>query len=337
MTATTCRGGWTWGLGALLLVACPLSEKESVAPVLVQQPATAARALPGPDWVRLLSWGDGPTGVGLRPSRLEQPAQGPSAVAVGPGGEAYLLDRLNRRVLQATEKATSVAAQVPEDAEDLAVGPDGALAAYSPLRARVWLFEAGVPAGEIAVDRALREIQGFCLGASRQVSVHNAYQETYLLGSPSVPQTLSSVLLTKRKGAFLQADGTGVAVLRRADGHPEVLLHRTEERTRVVKSHLLPEKVLAARLVGVADEVACLRLEQALAGPAFFVERRVICLDLGSGARRWEQALPAPGLYLPRRELALGGSPPRLVFIRPEEKGLRVHSWAIPTSVGGQP
>jgi hypothetical protein len=337
MTSMTYRRGRRWWLGALLFTACQVPAEESGAPSRAAQPAIAPAALPSPDWVQVLPWGNGAAQVGLRPSRLEQPALGASAVAVGPGGEVYVLDRLNRRVLLAAEKATSVAAQVPEDAEDLTVGPDGALAAYSPLRARVWIFEGGAPAGEVAVDRALRDLQGVRLGASRQVLVHNAHQETYAAGSPSLPRTLASVLMSKRKGAFLLADGTGVAVHRQADGRPEVLLLRTEERTRVIASHLLQEKVLAARIVGLAGGVACLRLEQAAPGPAFLVQRRAVCLDLRSGARLLERALPSPGLYLPRQELSLGGSPPRLVFVRPEEKGLRIDSWGIPTPAGGQP
>ncbi len=46
-----------------------------------------------------LTWGSGPEQVGLRPAATELPAEGPSAVAVGPSGEVVILDRLNDRIL----------------------------------------------------------------------------------------------------------------------------------------------------------------------------------------------------------------------------------------------
>ena len=282
------------------------------------------------DGSMLLSWGSGPAEVGLRPRRTDELAQGVSAVAVGFDGAVFLLDRLNGRVLRVVPGTGEVrqAAQLPEDAEDLAAGPQGAVAAYSPLRTRVWLRDRhGEPAGEVAVPRLFRQVRRVGLEGSLGVTLHDAHQETYRLGSPAAPLTLEAALSSKREGAFLLSDGTGVAV-RLNNGRPEVLQLQQGERARVKARHLLSRRVLAARVVGVSGQVVCLRLEQDGARPNE-IQRRVVCLNTTSGRLLFERELPPPGLYLPRRELALGGDPARLVLIHPQQRGLRLQSWRV--------
>jgi hypothetical protein len=285
-------------------------------------------ALRAPATEQLLPWGSGPAEVGLRPAVTEHPALGPSAIAVAPDGAPLVLDRLNRRVLRlaADGRPPQVAAQVPEDAEDLAVARDGTLALYSPWRARVWVHGGGTPV-EMAVPRQVREIRGVALGPSRQVLLHTAYQETFSLGSPSVPQTTTAILGQRREGEVLLADGRGAAVHLRPDGRPEVLLRRPGERLDSAARFGLPERVRAARVVGAAGRAVCLRLEQvdaqAAAGPAFTVQRQVVCHDVEGGARLLRRDLPAPGLYLPAREVAVGGSPARVAYLEATAAGLR--------------
>jgi len=226
-----------------------------------------------------------------------------------------------------------VAAVVPEDAEDLAVGADGTLALYSPWRARVWVYGGGAPV-EMAVPRLLRGIRGVALGPSRQVLLHTAYQETLSLGSPSLPQTPEAILAQKREGEVLLADGRGVAVRLQGDGRPEVLLRWPGERLDTAARFPLPERVLAARVVGAADRAVCLRLEQvdvrAAAGPGFTVQRQVVCHDVDSGARLLQRDLPAPGRYAPPREVAVGGVPARVAFMEAAREGLRVTVVPLP-------
>jgi hypothetical protein len=222
-----------------------------------------------------------------------------------------------------------VAALVPEDAEDLAVALDGTLALYSPWRARVWVHGGGAPVA-MAVPRPIREIRGVALGPSRQVLLHTAYQETFSLGSPSVPQTEAAILGQRREGAVRWGDGRGAAVHLLADGRPEVLLRRPGERLDAATRFALPERVLAARIVGAAGRAVCLRLEQAAAGTSFTVQRQVVCHDVDSGARLLQRDLPAPGLYLPAREVAVGGSPARVAFLEATAAGLRVRSVPLP-------
>jgi hypothetical protein len=292
----------------------------------------ARRAALGAAGEHLLPWGDGPAAAGLRPGGAERLASGPSAIAVAPDGAPLVLDRVNRRVLRldVPGRPPQIAAVAPEDAEDLAVGADGTLALYSPWRARVWVYGGGA-AVEMAVPRAIRGVRGVALGPSRQVLLHTAYQETLSLGSPSVPQTPDAALAQKREGEVLLADGRGVAVRLLEDGRPEVLLRVPGERLDAAARFPLPERVLAARVVGAADRAVCLRLEQAGPGPGFTVQRQVVCHDVDTGARLLQRDLPAPGLFVPPREVAVGGNPARVVFMEAAREGLRVTTLPLPT------
>ena len=320
-------------LGALLAACGTGPLPEPPAPEQRSQAVSVPTAASA--WTRALPWGAGAGQVGLRPTVPELMADGPSAVAVGPDGAAFVLDRRNRRVLRVTASRVRVAATVPADAEDLAVGADGTLAAYSPLKARVHLLRGETPLGVVSVPRVLRGVVGITLGASRQVLLRVAHQETYRLGSPAVPRSLAAVLHSKREGAFRLADGRAVAVRRRADGLAELLVIRPGERATVTRRHRLPEPVLAARVMGVAGSVACLRLERPgpVAGGRISVSRRLVCLDVDSGATRLARDLPLPDpdLYLPRRELAVGGSPARVAFLRPTHSGLSLQVWPLQT------
>jgi len=290
----------------------------------------------GTGFERLVAWGNGSAEVGGTPRGTERMAEGPTAVAVGPDGAPYVLDRLNGRVLRVTSRAVETVAAVPVDSEDLAVAADSAtgvvLAAWSPVRARVWLRAGGQEVGRVTVPRVLRLARGIALVGSRQVLVRNAHQETYRLGSPAAGRTLAAVLRSKREGAFFLADGSGVQVRRRvADGRAEVLVLGAGERTTVTRRILLDDVVMAVRLVGVAAGHLCLRLEKAdnAATRGIGVRREALCLRVDDGAEVLRKALPPPGRYLPRRDLAVGGSPARLVFMHPTSAGLDLQVWAL--------
>lgn len=337
MTQLVRPARWLWPLALGLSLGCQQASPKSAAGGSVSAAPLESQAK---DWVSLLPWGTARGEVGLRRAQPDWPADGVSAVAAGPGDGALLLDRLNGRVVWTGPKGARVVAEAPSDAEDLAVGPDGAYALHSLVRARVWLYEGANLAGTLAVDRSLRELVGVSVGASRRLALHNASQETWPLGSPAAPASLTATLHGKREGAFLLRDGAGVAVRLTRDqtgalgghGHPELLVLAQGQRARVTTKHLLPDRVLSARVVGVAGRVACLRLEGGEHGATVRVTRRVVCHDVDSGARVLDHALGAPGLYVPRRELSVGEAPARVVFIHPEDKGLRVHTWALPTA-----
>jgi hypothetical protein len=273
----------------------------------------------------------GPDEVGLRPAMPERLAEGPSSLAFSQDGSLLLLDRLNGRVLRLRATSHEVAARVPEDSEEIAAGPDGAFAVFSPLRSRVWVHAPdGAPAGELEVPRALPGVRAIALGSSREVRVVTMHQETYRLGSPSFPQLLAAVLNSRREGET-GGEEPGLAVRLLPDGSVELELHARGEHAPVVARHRVEGPVSAARLVGRVGQAACLRLEAARQAPggALVVERRVRCLDLASGKTLLDRDLPAPGSYVPRRELALGGAPPRLALLSASSSSLRIEVWPL--------
>lgn len=272
--------------------------------------------------------------LGYRSPGKEYQAAGPTAVAVGPAGKIFVLDALRAQILEVGPSSLKRAAKVPETAEDLAIGDDGAFLVHSPLQARAWIFDAeGKPAGELRIPRTLRQIQSVSLGRSHQVVVHDAHQETMTLGSPAAVQTLPAILHSRREGAFALDQDKGVIALRNSEGRAEVrVVSARGERRPALKRFTLADEVLAVRVVGVAQGVICLRLEQSSTAAqegALALQRSAVCLDAKTGNELLRAALPPPGQYMPRRELALGGDPLRLVQISAEENGLALRSWTI--------
>jgi hypothetical protein len=292
-------------------------------------PARTARVSP----ITTSSWSRVLAQVSIHPGGPERIADGPSAVAVTPDGSVLVLDRRAKQLLRVEAKGKpTVVSAAPWAAGDVAVSSDGAFALYSPLRARIWVHgPEGKLLGELAVPRALRMVRGVALEPSRQVWLQDAHQQRFLLGSPSLPQSLPAVLHSRREGAYRLSDGSGV-LARVVDGVASVQVVREKnDRAHVVGTVQLVERdVLAARVVGTAGKLACLRLELAGGqGPAVTVRRRAVCLDTSSGVRVLDEALPPPWRYMPGRELATGGSPPRLATIHPGPDGLRVQVFAL--------
>jgi len=298
-------------------------------------PETRSSALAATEWSRLVPWGSAEGEVGLSPAGVEHLAEGPSAVAVDASGAVWLLDRLNGRLARFSPEpgpAPRTVAPADRDAEDLAVGPDGAAALYSPLRSRVVVVD-GERRAELEVPRMLPDVVGLALGRSRQVTVFTAEQEHLRLGSPALPQILSAVLHSRRQGAARMDDGSRLATLRSPDGSVR-LLHLRSDGSSV--EHALPGPALSARVVGAAGAVACARIERAAAASSE-VERRAVCLDLSRDETVLDVELGTPGLYVPHRELAVGGgaASPVLAFVRPEKGGLRVTVRSLAAGRGG--
>ena len=331
---------WAAGAFALCAISVGLWATSPTSASAQGSASTASDAAPATHVV--VPWGTGNGEVGLRRPQHEAPADGASAVAVASDGSMLLLDRLNQRVVrldrQGRQRGPWTVTRVPADVEELTVAADGALGVYSPLRARVWIYEGDVVTGEVPVPRGLRELLTIELGASRNVIARSAHQEMYRLGPPSAPQTLASVLHSKREGAFELTDGSGIAARLDAKGRPEMLvLDVTGERTRVARRHALSSvPVLSARIVGVEHDVACVRLEHRIDGASFRVRRSVTCLNASSGEIVLERELGAvDGPYVPRRSFAMGGNPTRLVFMQPADDGLHITAWDVPRAAQG--
>jgi len=142
------------------LTACQTSPSETTASVQQAQTGTTTHQL---------AWGPNEGDMRVQQPGFEQVAQGPSAVAVAGDGAVLILDRLGGRVARVgLDGSVRTLAAVPVDAEDLAVGPDGAFAALSMLRATAWIHDSsGAPAGEVKLPRELRELVSVELGGRR--------------------------------------------------------------------------------------------------------------------------------------------------------------------------
>ncbi len=270
-----------------------------------------------------LPWGSDAGEVGLSPAVPESLATGPLAAAIAPTGDVLVLDQLNARVIAIDPRGdVRTVAELPRDAEELAVGEDGAFAIYSPLRSHAWWFESdGRPAGELAIDRTLRHVVGIELATSRRLVLHTAYQERFVVGSPSAPVALATVLSGKREGTALLPDGRGVAT-RASSGRAElvVLTNPPGRKSQIAQLHSLPGSADAAMVVGTTGTIACLRVEQLAAqrGDVIDVRRRAVCLDVATGRVVTDLPLAKPGIYQPRHDLAVAGSTLAVLDAQPD-------------------
>jgi hypothetical protein len=286
-------------------------------------------ALNGVASTQRLAWGEEDGQLGFRPSFREALPAGAPAVAVGPGGQVFVLDALHERVVRAVKGEVVPFAKVPRDSGDLAVGADGAVAVLRSTKPEVLVFTpSGEAIGKVDVS-AVEQIDGIALGTSRRVVVTNPFQESFLVGSPSMPQLKAAVLAGKREGAALLDATTGVTTVRRDDGELELhVVQSNQERARTLASFSLG-KGDAARIVGASNGVACVRIEhvgQDGAG-AVNVDREAACLDVKTGSTLLRTRLPAAGAYLPRRELSYANA--TLAFAHAEADGLKITSWTV--------
>ena len=301
------------------------------APAADETTASAQQAL-ADDMSQQLGWGESNGTLKLQPQGVERPANGPTAVAVASDGALLVLDQLAGRVVRvAPDGSLRTLAEVPADAEDLAVGPEGAFAVWSPLRATAWVHRpSGAPAGEVKLPRVLRDVVGIELGRSLVVEARTGYQERLSIGGPAAPRSLVETLHSKREGAAMLPDGSGLLVKVSEDTAELLVMGQAvaRQRAEVIARHQLPGSVSAARVVGSHGATACLRLEEVTSSPQIAVQRRALCVDARSGEVLLDEALPDVGVYLPKRELAVGAG--YLAFIHPSADGLQLTRWRLP-------
>ncbi len=292
----------------------------------VATPAAAQRALGTIGGT--LRWGTAIDQVGFRPARPEAQAQGVSALALDPLGRVLLVDRLNGRVLRVGDRTEAIA-QIAQDIDLVAVAPDGALALYSALRARVELVDpTGAKIGSIEVPRVLGEVRALGFGPSRRITLATTLQERYDLGSPSYPLPLEVVLASRQEGSVALPEHRGAAV-RVEKGAAALWIYDPHAERASIPARVLslPGRIDAAQLVGADGTTACLRTESLTAGAVIDVARRVVCIDTTSGRVRLDRALPAPGVFAPRAELAVGSG--MVAGMIPGADGLELTTYAF--------
>lgn len=317
----------------MLLLSCIIGASACTADRAPESRASSRGALSGASadgsTARLLPWSERGAGVGLRPAVPERAAFGAPAIAVGPGGQVFVLDAVNARVVRVDRGEAIPVAEVPKDADDLAIGPDGAIAVRRSVRPEVLVFDPdGTPAGRLDTS-AVESAESITLGLSRRVIVTTPFQETFALGSPSFPQLAAAVHVGKREGAAFLEGGAGVAAVRRDDGELELRVSSPRGSTRLALG-----RGDAARVVGASGSIACARVEHVSQRSAsgaedapIEVEREVACLDVATGRSALRVRLPAPGTYVPRRELAFAGT--TLAFAHPTDDGLSITTWTV--------
>lgn len=279
---------------------------------------------------QLVAWGDGPAALGVRTAQPERAAFGAPAVAIGPRGEVFVLDALKERIVRVGREITP-SATVPRDSDDLAVGTDGAFAVRRAMTSKILVLDpAGQRIGEVDAH-GVGDVDTIALGPSRRVTVHTAFQETFQLGSPSVPQLAQGIARSRKVGSELLANRDGLVVVAQ-DGAVElrVMKQAADQEGHAEARATWPlGRATGAHIVGVSGAVVCMRLEHvdtAALGPVA-VSREARCVDASSGATVFRTELPAPGLYVPRRELTFARG--TLVFAHPEREGLRLTTWTV--------
>lgn len=280
---------------------------------------------------QLIPWGQERDQLGLVPAGLERAARGPLAVAID-GADTLVLDNERARVLRvAPDGASRVAISgLDRTATDVAVGRDGTIAAFSPLRGRVQLYDgSGGSLGALTVPRALRAVSRIELEPGRRVVAYSAYQERYSLGGPSAPLAFESTLRSRLEGAHRSETGLAVTAVARGGAARLQILRAPEDGRRAVLSHELPipHQPDAAQIVGGRGPLVCARTENIDPGRTqIAVERRLQCVNSSTGVWNVDRPLPEVGVYLPHRELSIDADAESLRFVhaRPTELGLEL-------------
>ncbi|MBT8492217.1 MAG: hypothetical protein KJO07_04085 [Deltaproteobacteria bacterium] len=281
--------------------------------------------------VQTLEWGTGAGQLGYQPPAPERAARAPQSLAIR-GGEVVVLDNVRGRVVgvDGEGRVRPVASNLHPSVEDVAVGPDGALAVYSPLEASVEVFAPdGKSIGTVAVPRALRGVARIELGESRRVYAYSAFQERHTLGSPAAPLVLDSVLRSKLEGAWrFGADRSVVAVASSEQVDLRILrAPGNGERAQLSHELTIPGRANAAQVVGGHDSTVCLRTESIdRESTVVEVSRRLVCADLEDGRWLLDRPLAAPAPFVPRREVAVAGTADKLITAALEatDSGLRI-------------
>lgn len=269
-----------------------------------------------------LSWDE----MGYRAPGHETVADGPSAIALS-GGELYILDQRNARIVRVDAKGSSPVVSVEPDAELLAIGPGGEFATHSFLTSTVHVrARDGLARGSVRVPRAIRATERISFASTGQLVAHSAHQERFVLGTPAAPQLDEQVLLSKREG-MLEASGASGAkagLQVRLNARKQATLERVGEspstgRIQVESTMPLAERANSVRLMGKSNGVACVLVERVQEEARVRVDRELSCHNVQTAAVVLRETLPK-GTYVPRQDVAVADG--RVAWMVPTPEGL---------------
>lgn len=302
----------------------------------------------------LVPWGTGQNSLTFHPGGDESHARGPDAVVFASSGGGYLvLDSLAHRVVEVDVDNTvrTRVADIPHDADGLAVSGKGEVALHRAVSAQVDLYNGrGRHSGSVAIPLEARDAIFVHLLSQGRVMLEHPFQERYLLGSPNMPRQPELVVPTRREGVGSDFSTTGYEVVVRHPageappkeigrgippaGSHAYLVEAKPREGEPAEHGTLPyqHKEIAdlgegtsARIIGVANDRVCAVLEHLdLEAPVVDVTRDVVCTSLGSNKVFARIPIETSKIYTLRQELVFDGV--RIGQALPTSNGLKLRT-----------
>lgn len=315
-------------LSTVGLTACSQEPESAEAPsVEALGEASAASRVAVADLDVTLPWGDGPGAIGARLPQAEFLGDGPSGIAMAPSGAVMVADRLHGRAVRVDASGAHEAFALDADVEQLAIGEDGAIALFSPVRSRIAVKSPdGTALGEVAVPRAVGDVVGVSLGASRRVEIETAYQERFVAGSPAAPLDASAVLRTKREGALALGVSQALHAVVDRSGTAFVVVLATPAADRAHEQRRLEiaKGAASVRVLGVdrGRVVALVERMKQDGTSTLSVARELVVVELDGGKVLATEPMLGGGEWVPRQSVSFGAG--AIAYMVPLPDGLRV-------------
>ncbi len=304
-------------------------------------------------------WGGG-SGLSFIAGGKEDLTRGPQSIAFDASGSGYMvLDSLASRVVKVSSDGDvhAFAADLPKDADAIAVSPRGELAVHRALELQVFVYDArGSLSGKVPVPEGARDANIVHLLSQGRVMLEHPFQERYLLGSPNVPRQPETILPSRREGVASGFDKVGYQIVvrhpegeignedpaiarlgrgpARAGSHAYLLVLRpvgeTDQGSLRYESKQIADlgEASSARIFGASNGRTCSVLEHVdMNASVVDVKREVVCHAVATGTEIARFAIDTSHLYTPRQDLVFNGK--QVAHALPTEQGLSIRTVAV--------